>query len=60
MKEISEDESKQLLTTFGRRIWDSLKAWEWSSVLTKAIILGFAYFVLQVSRGVERLRKGQG
>mmetsp|Transcript_42477 Transcript_42477/g.104111 ORF Transcript_42477/g.104111 Transcript_42477/m.104111 type:complete len:956 (-) Transcript_42477:224-3091(-) len=50
-KELSEADSHLRLTAFGSKLLDTIKTWNWSSVLSKVILVGFAYFVLQVGVG---------
>ena len=52
-KDVEGDEARMVLTEVGSNLWNSMKAWNWTAVLSKVVWAGFIYFIFSV--GVGRL-----
>lgn len=52
-KDVQGDEAHLVMTQLGTNLFDSLKRWNWTAVLSKVVWAGFIYFVFSV--GVGRL-----
>ena len=52
-KDVEGDEARLVLTEVGSNLWNSMKAWNWTAVLSKVVWAGFIYFIFSV--GVGRL-----
>lgn len=52
-KDVHGDEAHLIMTQLGTNIFNSLKKWNWTAVLSKIVWAGFIYFVFSV--GVGRL-----